>query len=117
MPHQPVLPLEPFQKWGFPAGGLYSIENPSIEVLTDYFGGYSLDSKTHRTQGGEDPLFREVARVLLEYGFVHHRPLAMPKNRAGFIIATFEGIKLDWPVIVADALRAGIQAVVDGKKA
>ena len=80
---------------GLLAGGLYSIENPSIEILTEYFGEYSLASKAYRTQGGEDPLFRKVARVLLEYGFVHPRPLAMPKNKAGFIIATFGGIKVD----------------------
>ena len=39
----------------------------------------------------------------------------MPKNRAGFIIATYEGVKIDWPVIVADPLRAAIQFVADGK--
>ena len=39
----------------------------------------------------------------------------MLKNRAGFIIATFEGLKVDWPVIVADSLRVGIVSIVDGK--
>ena len=48
---------------GLPAGGLRSIENPSTEILTEYFGEYSLSSKVYRTQGGEDILFREVARV------------------------------------------------------
>ena len=41
----------------------------------------------------------------------------MLKNRANFIIATYEGVKVDLPVIVDDLLRASIQSVVDGKKA
>ena len=93
-----------------PSGGLYSIEDPSIKLLTKYFGEYSIGSKAYRTQGKEDPLFREVARVLFEYGFVHLRPLAMSKNRAGFVITTFEGLKVDWLVIVAESLRVGEKA-------
>ena len=38
----------------------------------------------------------------------------MSKNRAGFIIATFEGLKVNWPVIVADSIKVEIQSVVDG---
>ena len=51
---------------GFPARGLYSIENPSTEMLIEYFGEYSLASKAYHTQGGEDPLFKEVTCMLLE---------------------------------------------------
>ena len=61
-------------------------------------------------------MFREVACVLHEYGFIHPRPQVMPKNKAGFIVATYEGIRVDWPVITADSLRAAIQSIVDGKK-
>ena len=49
-------------------------------------------NKAYRTQGGQDPLFREIAKMLLEYGFVYPRPPAIPKNRVGFIIAIFEGL-------------------------
>ena len=59
---------------GLPEGGIYSIENPSPETLTKFFGEYSLASKAYRTQGGDDALFQEVARVLHEYGFVHPQP-------------------------------------------
>ena len=48
---------------GLPAVGLRSIESPSTEILTEYFGEYSLRNKAYKTHGGEDPLFREVARV------------------------------------------------------
>ena len=90
---------------------MYSIENASTQILTEYFGEFSITSKAYRTQGDENLLFREVARVLLEYGFVHPRPLAMPKNRAGFIITTFEGFKVNWPVIVVDSLWTAIAVV------
>ena len=67
-------------------------------------------------QGGENMLFREIARVLLEYAFVHPRPPAIPKNRADFIIVTFEGLWVDWPLIRAESLRTTIATIVDGKK-
>ena len=35
----------------------------------------------------------------------------MPKNRTGFIIATYEGLQVDWSVIMA-----AIAAVTDNKK-
>ena len=101
---------------GLPEGGIYSIDNPSPELLTRYFGEYSLGSKAYRTQGGEDLLFREIARVLHEYGHVYPRPPAMPRNRAGLIIATYEGVQVDWPVMIADGLSATIVSIKDGKK-
>ena len=101
---------------GLLEGGLFSIENPSRETLKKFSDEYSLASKAYRTQGDEDAMFREVACVLHEYGFIHPRPQAMPQNRANFIIATYEGIRVDWPVIVADSLQAAIQSNVDGKE-
>ena len=61
-------------------------------------------------------MFREVVRVLHEYRFVHLDPPAMSKNRANFMIAKYEGVKVDWLVIIADSLRTAIQSVVDDKK-
>ena len=82
-----------------PKGGIYSIESPSPEMLTKFLGEYSHGSKAYRTQGGEDALFCEAACVLHEYGFVHPRPSAIPKNKIGFIVARYEGVNVDWPVI------------------
>ena len=103
---------------GLPEGGIFQIDNPTSEQLIKYFGEYSLASKGYRTQGGEDTLFREIARVLHEYGHVYPRPPVMPQNRAGMIIATYEGIKVDWPVLIADGLCAAIDIVrgKDGKE-
>ena len=77
---------------GLQVGGLQSVENPSTEILLEYFGEYSLSSKAYRTQRGKDLLFLEVARVLLEYGFVHPQSPTMPKYRAGFVIDASEGL-------------------------
>ena len=35
----------------------------------------------------------------------------MPQNRAGLVIATYEGVKVDWPVLIADGLCAAIESV------
>ena len=37
---------------GLLARGLRSIENPSNQILFEYFGEYSIRSKGYRTQGG-----------------------------------------------------------------
>ena len=102
---------------GLPARGLRSIESPSTEIFYQYFGEYSLSNKAYRTQGREDPLFRKVARVLLEYGFVHSRPPAIPNYRPGFVIAAYEGLKVDWTIIIADCLQSGIASLGEGNNA
>ena len=40
----------------------------------------------------------------------------MTKNKAGFIMATYEGVQVDWLVIIADDMSATIDLVKDGKK-
>ena len=54
--------------------------------------------------------------MLLEYGFVHPRPLAMPKYRAEFVIAAYEGLKVDWVTIITECLKFAIESLVEGKK-
>ena len=92
------------------------MECPSNEILLEYFGVYSLSSKAYRTQGGKDPLFREVARVLLGYRFVHPRPPTMPKYKAGFVIAAYEGLKVDWLYFITEGLKDTIGDLVEVKK-
>ena len=36
----------------------------------------------------------------------------MPTNRVGLIIATYEGVQVDWPVLITDRLRAAIDSVM-----
>ena len=61
-------------------------------------------------------MFGEVARVLMEYGFVHPRPPAIPKYRAGFVIATYQGLRVDWLHFITEGLKDAIGNQVDGKK-
>ena len=62
--------------------------------------------------GGHDEFFHEVAKFMLEVAFVTPRFYGMPKKRAGFIIATYEGENFDWGLLSAEALweqLSGIQ--------
>ena len=101
---------------GLQAGGLQSIECPSNQILFEYFGEYSLSSKAYRTQGGQNLLFREVARAMMEYGFVHPRPPAIPKYQAGFVMAPYEGLRVDWLDFITEGLKDAIGNLVEGKK-
>ena len=101
---------------GLQAGGLRSVECPSNQILFEYFGEYSLSSKAYRTQGGQNLLFGEVARAMMEYGFVHPRPPAIPKYRVGFVIAAYEGLRVDWLHFITEGLKDAIGNLVEGKK-
>ena len=65
------------------------------DVLSSYFGKYSPSAKAFQAQGGEDEFFHEVAKFLLEVGFVSPRYYCMLKKRACFIIAMYEGEVFD----------------------
>ena len=77
---------------------------------------HSLSSKAYRTRGGQDLLFREVARVLLEYGFVHSRPPSIPKYRAEFVIAAYEALIIYWLYFITEGLKDAIGDLVGDKK-
>ena len=40
----------------------------------------------------------------------------MPKYRAGFVIATYEGLKVDWVSFITEGLKDAIGDLVGGKK-
>ena len=52
----------------------------------------------------------------MEYGFVHHRPPAIPKYRAGFVNAAYEGLKVDWLHFIIEGLKDAIENLVESKK-
>ena len=74
------------------------------DTLRSYFGEYSPSAKDFQTLGGQDEFFHEVAKFMLEVGFVTPRFYGMPKKRAGFIIATYKGEIFDWGWLLAKAL-------------
>ena len=53
---------------------------------------------------------------MLEYEFVHPRPPSIPKYIAGFVIAAYEGLKVDWVTIITKCLKDAIESLVEGKK-
>ena len=98
-----------------PRGGFDAVNKVTEDVLRSYFGEYSPSAKAYQTQGGRDVFFHEVAKFLLEVGFVSPRFYCMPKKRAGFIIAAYEGEAFDWGLLSADALREQLNGVQKGK--
>ena len=40
----------------------------------------------------------------------------MPKYRTGFVIAAYEGLKMDWVEIITECLKDAIESLVEGKK-
>ena len=98
-----------------PRGGFDVVQKPSSEALRSYFGEYSPSAKAYQTYGGRDEFFHEVARFLLEIGFVSPRFYCMPKKRVGFIIAAYEKEDFNWPLLSAEALREQLQGVQTGK--
>ena len=102
---------------GAPTIDLEEITEGTIQALTGLPPGELRSRKAYQTQGCEDPLFREVTHVLLEYVFVHSRPPAIPKYRASFVIAAYEGLKVDWTIIIADCLQSGIASLGEGNNA
>ena len=43
-----------------------------------------------------DPFFQDVAKFLLEIGCVHINAYGILKHKAGVVLATYEGTKVDW---------------------
>ena len=62
-----------------PRGGFDAVKNVTEEGLRSYFGEYSPSAKAYQTQGGRDVFFHEVAKLLLEVGFVSPRFYCIPK--------------------------------------
>ena len=91
--------------------GFDAVQKMDKETLRSYFGEYSPSAKAFQTMGGQDEFFHEVAKFMLEVAFVTPRFYGMPKKRAGFIIATYEGEKFDWGLLSAEALREQLSGI------
>jgi hypothetical protein len=97
-------------------GGDHDADIPPAAKLKQYFGEYSASGKAYRTYGGPNKVFGEIARILMEYAFVHTNPTSMPQNKAAIIISAYEGHHIDWGVITGEGLRAAIASYQSGKK-
>ena len=97
-------------------GGDHDVAIPSAAKLKEYFGEYSASGKAYRTYGGPKKVFGEIARILMEYAFVHTNPTSIPQNKAAIIIIAYEGHRVDWGIITGEVLRAAIASYQSGKK-
>ena len=97
-------------------GGDHDVDIPPAAKLKEYFGEYSASGKAYRTYGGPNKVFGEIARILMEYAFVHTNPTSMPQNKAAVIISAYEGHRIDWGIITGEGLRAAIASFQSGKK-
>ena len=100
---------------GMPRGGFDAVKKVSEEGLCFYFSEYSPSAKAYQAYGGGDEFFHQVARFLLEIGFVSPRFYCMPKKRVGFIIAAYEGEGFNWGLLSVEALREQLLGVQKGK--
>ena len=83
------------KKLSLDSTGERQLEMFPSEILERYYGKYSLSAKAFRTRDIPDPFFRDVAKFLLEVGCVHVNAYGMPKHKAGVVLATYEGTKVD----------------------
>ena len=62
-----------------PRGSFNAVKKVTKEGLRFDFGAYSPSAKAYQTQGGRDEFFHEVAKFLLEVGFLSPRYYFMPQ--------------------------------------
>ena len=75
--------------------GKRQLEMVLSEILERYYDKYSLSAKAFRTRNIPDRFFQDVAKFLLEVGCVHVNAYGVPKHKAGVVLATYEGMKVD----------------------
>ena len=76
--------------------------------LEQHFGEYSVLAKAHRTHGGPNEFFGNLAHILLEFDCVHAKPYNMPKKKARLIIMAYCGGTIDWGIITGEGVQAAI---------
>ena len=94
----------------------HEVEIPPSTTLQEYFGTYSISGKAYRTYGRSNKAFGEIARILMEYAFVHTNPMSLPQNKAAIIISEYKGKKIDWGIIMGEGVRAALASFQSGKK-
>ena len=97
-------------------GGEHEVEIPPDTILKEYFGMYSIFGMAYRTYGGLNKFFGEIARILMEYAFVHTNPTSMPHNKAAIIIREYQGGTVDWGILIDEGVRAALESFQSGKR-
>ena len=97
-------------------GGEHEVEIPPHTTLKEYFGTYSISGKVYRTYGGPNRFFGEIARILMEYAFVHTNPTSMPQNKVAIIIREYQGGTVDWGILTDEGVHATLESFQSGKR-
>ena len=97
-------------------GGEHEVEIPPDTILKEYFGMYSIFGMAYRTYGGLNKFFGEIARILMEYAFVHTNPMSMPQNKAAIIIKEYQGGTVDWGILTDEGVHAALEPFQSGKR-
>jgi hypothetical protein len=85
-------------------GGEPGVETLNEAQLTEYFGEFSATAKTYKTLGGPDKCFREFAGFFSLYALLNIDAYAIPKAHGSLIVAEWESRRIDWVVVVSEAL-------------
>ena len=93
----------------------HNVDAPPQHILEQYFGEYSLSAKAHRTHGGSNEFFGNLAHFLLEYGCITANAYSIPKKRAGLIITTYRGGVVDWGILTGEGICATLASFQSGK--
>ena len=96
-------------------GGEHEVEIPPHTTLKEYFGMYSIPGKVYCTYIGPNKFFGEIARILMEYAFVHTNPTSMPQNKVAIIIREYQGGTVDWGILTGEGVRAALESFQSGK--
>ena len=76
---------------------------------------YSISGKAYHTDGGPNRFFGEIARILMEYAFVHTNPTSMPQNKADIIIWEYQGGTVDWGILTGEGVHVALESFESGK--
>ena len=88
------------KKLGLSNIGERQIDILPTEMLERHYGKYSESAKAFRTRDIPRPFFRDIAKFLLE---------------AGYILPTYDGTNVDWGIITGSTFREGLHAVQRGQ--
>jgi hypothetical protein len=85
-------------------GGKLGVQTLDEAQLTEYFSEFSVTAKAFKTLGGPDECFREFVGFFGLYALLNLNAYSIPKSRGSLLVAKWEDRRIDWAVMVSEAL-------------
>jgi hypothetical protein len=85
-------------------GGKQGMETLEEAQLTELFGEFSVTAEAFKTQGGPNECFQEFIGFFGLYALLNLNAYSIPKSRGSLLVAEWENRRIDWAVIVSEAL-------------